>query len=126
MKRALLVMVHGTPRPESNGDMYRVVDRVRGSGRFEIVEVGFLDLNEPDIPTAIERCVAAGASEIAAVPYFLHSGRHVTRDLPHLLDDASQRHPDVKITMGDFIGSRPEITRALTDRFREALKQLRD
>lgn len=121
--RALLVMVHGSPRVESNLDMYRVVEEVRRRELFDFVEVGFLDVNEPDIPTAVETCVERRAGSIVAVPYFLHSGKHVTKDLPDLLEEAAQRHPHVKITMGDYIGHDAAIADVLRDRVREALRR---
>lgn len=123
MKRALLVMVHGSPNPDSNDDMFEVVENVRSRGLFDRVEVGFLDLNAPDIETAIQTCVQAGAEAIVAVPYFLHSGRHVTRDLPDLLIRAAARFPAVAITMTDFIGSRPEIMDAIAARVRDACSE---
>src|SRR3712207_9200174 len=61
MKTALLVMVHGSPRPVANHDMYDVVDVVRERGVYPIVEVGFMEINQPTIPEAIARCVEQGA-----------------------------------------------------------------
>lgn len=117
----LLVMVHGSPRPESNDDMYAVVEEVRRSGKFDAVEVGFLDVNQPDLPTAIATCVERGATRIVAVPYFLHSGKHVTKDLPDILEAAAARYPDVEIMMGDYLGHDDAIMDVLRDRVREAL-----
>lgn len=115
--KALLVLVHGSPRPESNEDMYRVVELVRRSGTHPIVEVGFLDVNQPDIPAAILACVERGATSIIAVPYFLHSGRHVTIDIPDLLEEGSRRHA-IPISMGPFLGSLPQIADVIRDRVR--------
>jgi sirohydrochlorin ferrochelatase len=120
MKTALLVMVHGSPRPQANAEMYRVVDLVKARGVFEIVGVGFMECNEPTIPTAIETCVGQGAERIVAVPYFLHTGTHVADDLPTLLDEARDRHPEVAFSLGRYIGSSPHVTDALADRIREA------
>lgn len=111
---ALLLMAHGSPRPEANEDVLRVAELLRE--RFPIVVVGYLDCNEPDIPAAIDQCVAAGATSIAAVPYLLHSGRHFLIDLPRLLDEGSARHPGVEIRMGDYIGHMPQMADVLRDR----------
>lgn len=118
---ALLVMVHGSPRPESNDDMYAVVEEVRRGGKFDVVEVGFLDVNQPDLPSAIAACVARGATRIVAVPYFLHSGKHVTKDLPDILEEAAGRYPDLEIVMGDYLGHDDAIMDVLRDRVHEAL-----
>jgi len=120
MPESLLVMVHGSPRPSANGDMFRVVEAFRNrpemAARFPIVEVGFMECNEPDIPTAIDSCVAQGATQVTAVPYFLHTGTHVCDDLPTLLEEAQERHPDVTFLMGDYIGLSPRVTELLERR----------
>ncbi len=120
MSDALLVMVHGSPRPVANEDMFRVVEafksRPEATERFPIVEVGFMECNEPTIPEAIDRCVAQGATIVTAVPYFLHTGTHVCDDLPTLMEEAEVRHPEVAFRMGDYIGLSPRLTELLAER----------
>ena len=113
---ALVVMVHGSPRPQSNRDMFAVVEHVRARGEFGHVEVGFMELNEPTIPEAIETCVASGATQVIAVPYFLHAGTHVADDLPSLLEEAAQKYPHVEFLMGDYLGHDPLIADVMRDR----------
>jgi sirohydrochlorin ferrochelatase len=117
--KALLVMAHGSPRVEANDDVFAVVAALRGRNRYDAVETGFLDVNQPDIPTAIEQLVSRGATSIVAVPYFLHTGKHVVRDLPNLLEASQQRHPDVIITMGDYLGHDESIDEVLVVRLNE-------
>jgi sirohydrochlorin cobaltochelatase len=121
---SLLVMVHGSPRPESNNAMFAVVDEVRNREIFEHVEVGFMECNEPDIPTAIDNIVAKGAQRVIAVPYFLHAGTHVADDLPTLLEEAQARHSGVEFLMGDYLGRDLRLADVVRDRVREALAPL--
>jgi sirohydrochlorin ferrochelatase len=120
MKEALLVMVHGSPRPVANEDVYAVLDIVRERGVYPIVEVGFMECNEPAIPAAIDSCVAQGAGRVIAVPYFLHTGNHVAEDLPNLLEEAQARHAEVEFLMGDYIGHDALIADVIRDRVMEA------
>ncbi len=113
---ALLVMVHGSPKPEANDQMYSVVDQVRERGVFPIVEVGFLECNDPTIAEAVDKCVQLGAQKLIAVPYFLHMGTHVADDLPSLIEDAQGRHPQVEFLIGDYLGASSAITCILGDR----------
>ena len=120
MKDALLVMVHGSPRAVANEDMFAVVDLVREWAVYPIVEVGFMECNEPAIPQAIETCVAQGAERVIAVPYFLHTGNHVADDLPTLLEEAQARYPQVEFLMGDYLGHDELIADVIRDRVAEA------
>ena len=64
-----------------------------------------MECNDPTITEAIDICVAAGAEEIIAVPYFLHTGTHVADDLPTLLEEAHARYPHIHVPYGTL--SRP-------------------
>ena len=121
MKTALLVMVHGSPRPVANEDMFRVVEEVKKRGVFPVVEVGFMECNAPTIPEAIDACVTQGAEEVVAVPYFLHTGTHVADDLPTLLEEAQGRHPQVRFGMGRYLGTSPLLTGILAARAQAAM-----
>ena len=116
MKQAILIMVHGSPRPVANEDMFAVVEVVRQRGVYPIVEVGFMEINAPPIPEAIARCVAQGAERVVAVPYFLHTGNHVTDDLPTLLEAAQSRYPQVEFIMGDYLGHDPLLADVIAER----------
>ncbi len=119
--KSLLLMAHGSPRAEANEDVLKVADVVRARGAFDHVLVCYLDCNEPDIATGVDLCVIAGANEIVAVPYFLHSGKHFLRDIPNILETAARKHPRVRITMGDYVGHMPEMADVLMDRVKAAV-----
>jgi sirohydrochlorin ferrochelatase len=122
--RALLVIAHGSPRAIANADLYRLLDVCRNRHLFDIVQEAFLECNEPSIPAAIDLCAAFGASEVVAVPFFLHTGKHVAEDLPTLLESGRRRHPRITFRMGEYIGNSPFITSILVKRLNEAVSSL--
>ena len=123
MINALLVMVHGSPRESANKDMFRVVEIARARGDFKIVEVGFMECNEPSIPGAIADCIRQGADGIVAVPYFLHTGTHVADDLPTLLEEAAEQYPGVEFAIGRHIGRSDRLTVILEERIAARLSE---
>jgi sirohydrochlorin ferrochelatase len=118
---ALALLAHGSPCSDANSDIYRVIDDLRSSGSFSMVEVGYLECNSPTIPEAIEGCVSSGATRVIGVPYFLHAGNHVSRDLPAELEPAKKKFPNVEFYLTDYIGRSPIITGLLAARAREAV-----
>ena len=114
--RAMLVLVHGTPRPAANAEMLRVVEDVRARGIFGAVEAAFMECNRPSIPEAVDDLAGRGATEIVSVPYFLHTGTHVCDDLPTLLEEGMARHPQIKFSLGDYLGLSSVLTTILTER----------
>src|SRR5262249_21152514 len=77
---ALLLIAHGSRHPEANDDLRHVAAALRQRGHA-VVEAAFLELADPNIDAAGERCVAQGAEIVVLVPYFLAAGVHVRRDL---------------------------------------------
>lgn len=120
MKKALLFLGHGSRAADANEGMYRTMEMVGQLSGYDIVEAGFMDLNPPSIPDGVAACVARGATEILMIPFFLHFGRHVQRDLPDILGELKGRYPDVQITLGPHIGFHPKLAEIIVDRIREA------
>jgi sirohydrochlorin ferrochelatase len=85
------------------------------------VVAAFLELSDPDIPSAIDAAVAAGADRLVLVPYFLHHGNHTRRDIPVIMADARGRHPGVEIAMTPPLGPDPRLVTITADRARETL-----
>ncbi len=113
---ALLALVHGSPTASANDQFFEILEEIKASALFAHVQQGFLECNEPSIPAAIDLCAATGVKKILVVPYFLHTGKHVVKDLPTLLSEGSLRHPDVEFFMGDFLGRSSIITDILAKR----------
>ncbi len=119
MKKALLFLGHGSRAAAANDGMFRTMDVVKQMTGYEIVEAGFMDLNPPSIPDGAAACVARGATEILMIPFFLHFGMHVQKDLPATMEELRRRYPGVKITLGPHIGFHPKLAEIVVDRIRE-------
>lgn len=82
-------------------------------GDATIVEVGFLNYIEPDLDSAVERCIARGAQEIVIVPYFLVAGKFVKEELPRVVDIVRSRHPRVRFAVADALQSHDALAEAI-------------
>ena len=107
MRRAILIVDHGSRRSEANEHLGRVADAVRARRTDVIVETAHLEIAEPSIATGLERCVEAGAQTIVVHPYFLGPGRHTHQDIPKLVEEASALYPDVEIRISEPLGMHP-------------------
>jgi sirohydrochlorin cobaltochelatase len=119
---ALLVVAHGSPRAEANDDLLRVIGIIDGQRPFDLVRVGFLECNAPDIPEAIDRCVADGSARVIVAPYFLHTGTHVAIDIPDIMRAAALRHSGCELLLAPYIGLSDAVTGILIARTRSALR----
>ena len=104
--KVMMLIAHGSRKAAANDEVRRLAERIAeiDGGEFDAVRAAFLELAEPDIQQGVNDCVALGASEIVAVPYFLASGRHVSNDIPSELACARAGHPQVSIRLSQYLG----------------------
>ena len=84
------------------------------------VWAAFLELADPLIPSTIHQAVAAGATKVLVLPYFLYPGRHLSLDIPELVASTSAMHPDVEIVTMDGFGADPAVLGLLVSQVRRA------
>src|SRR5688500_421401 len=106
MKNGIVIVDHGSRRAESN-DMLEEVARLfarRFAERYEIVEPAHMELAEPSIATAYDRCVQRGATRVIVCPFFLGPGKHWTSDIPSLTVAAASKHPSTEYHVAPPLG----------------------
>ncbi|HET6423782.1 MAG TPA: CbiX/SirB N-terminal domain-containing protein, partial [Planctomycetaceae bacterium] len=78
---AVLLIAHGSRRPEANADLQLLARQVASQGGYDIVEIAYLELSPPTIAEGGRACVQHGATRVLMMPYFLSAGVHVVQDL---------------------------------------------
>jgi sirohydrochlorin ferrochelatase len=120
---ALLFVAHGTPNMQDNAPVVQVMSLVQRQAGYGQGVVGYLDCNDPGIPAAFAHLAASGARRIDVLPYFLHLGRHVRKDLPGLFGEARTRYPEIDIGVAGHLGEDPLLAEVAAVRIMESLPQ---
>ncbi len=115
---AVLMMAHGTPRPEANEAIYQVAKRVEAK-LARPVKLAFMECNEPSISEAIETFVQEGFKTIIALPYFLQSGGHVKEDLPRAIQAVRSKNLGTTILLANYLGFDARFVQIIRDRITE-------
>lgn len=68
-----------------------------------------MELAEPSIQAAVDKCVEQGAKSLIFHPYFLSRGRHVNEDIPNLVKVAMERHQGIMYTITKPLGAQEMI-----------------
>jgi sirohydrochlorin ferrochelatase len=105
MRKAILIIDHGSRRGEAN-EMLDCVGRLvqAMAGDEVVVRHAHMELAEPSIDAGFAACVDAGATEVVAFPYMLSPGKHSTGDIPRLVAAAAARHPGVAFSVTPAFG----------------------
>lgn len=105
--KALLLVAHGSRRKLSNDEVFILADKLKSncSEQYAIIHAAFLEIAEPLIPDGIKQCIDDGATSIIVLPYFLNSGRHVTEDIPEIVNAARTSYPHIEINVAAHLGA---------------------
>jgi sirohydrochlorin ferrochelatase len=120
VKRAILLVDHGSRRDEANALLDAVAEQVRKRTPESIVEVAHLEITEPNIAEGIDTCVGKGATQIVVHPFFLGPGRHTSEDIPEQVGRASSRHPNIQIRISEPLGGHDALIDVILDRVSDA------
>ncbi|WP_280410341.1 sirohydrochlorin chelatase [Nocardia brasiliensis] len=116
---ALIAVAHGSRDPRSAATMAAVVADLAAARPEYEVRLAFLDLNAPSVEHVVAAVAAAGHTHAVVTPLLLGSAFHARVDLPGLLAAARTRHPQLRLTQADVLGSDARLIGALRDRVLE-------
>ncbi|MGB9936205.1 MAG: sirohydrochlorin nickelochelatase [Methanobacterium sp.] len=83
-KIGVLLVGHGSRLPYGQDVVSKLGEMYRENSNY-IVEVGFMNMNKPSIPVAINNLAKQGVEKIIVTPVFLAHGVHTKQDIPHIL-----------------------------------------
>ncbi len=114
---------HGSRKSAANDLIIEVSRQFRelGAAKAHVVEFAHMELAEPTISDAFVKCVAAGANTVLCQPFFLGPGRHVTYDIPAMMEDVASKHPHVRWTVSEPLGLSPYMPQVLQEAVENAL-----
>jgi len=122
----VVIVDHGSRRADSNAMLLDVVALFRKTAPFPIVEPAHMEMVEPSIATAFDRCVSQGARLVVVHPYFLLPGRHWDKDIPALAAEAASRHAGVQYLVTAPLGLHEKMTEIMRQRINDCLHHARD
>lgn len=120
----IAVFAHGSS-VESANEAVRIVVRemARKLGDGSLVETTFLEGGQPSLQGGVEKLMARGATRIVVVPYFLTVGLHLKRDLPALIAQLRETHPQLgDVVVTDPLDGHPALAEILAARASAAME----
>jgi sirohydrochlorin ferrochelatase len=118
--RAVVLVDHGSRLKEAGSVVTQLALALRAELPGRGIVVAHLEFEPPSVGDAIDRVVTEGAREVVVLPCFLASGRHTTRDLPRLAEEAEARNPGVSVRCAAPLGAHAGVVSALLDRLSES------
>ena len=114
-RKAIILFGHGSRDPLWRQPMEAVAARLASRQPQLPVRCAYLELDQPDLRTAADQLLAAGARIITIVPMFLGTGRHAREDLPALVHALRHEHPSVAFRLQTAVGEDTRVLDLLAD-----------
>lgn len=83
-KIGILLVGHGSRLPYGKDVVSQLAEMYKKNSDC-LVEVGFMNISKPSIPSALNKLAKEGAEKIIVTPVFLAHGVHTKQDIPHIL-----------------------------------------
>src|SRR6476661_1657695 len=105
-RTVIIIVDHGSRREESNLMLEEIASLFakRFAQMYEIVEPAHMEIAEPSIAAAYDKCVKRGAERVVVCPFFLGPGKHWTQDIPRLASEAAKQHPGTQYHVTRTLG----------------------
>lgn len=114
MSHGLLLFAHGARDAAWALPFEQARDRLSAEhGPGTPVVLAFLEFMSPTLPQAGDQLVAQGCERVTVVPLFLGAGGHVRKDLPVLMAQMRERHPQVSWHLAPAVGETDTLVHAL-------------
>ncbi len=120
----IIIVDHGSRLEASNESLLEVVQHFLTASPYAIVEPAHMEIAEPTIGMAFDRCVQQGARFVVIHPYFLAPGKHWQIDIPRLAAEASQAHPGMGYLVTAPLGPHPTMCEIMQQRIDDAMATL--
>ncbi len=117
---AYIVFAHGSSVESANEAVRAVTNEAARRGGWGAFASAFLGGGRPSLQEAVDALERRGATHIVVIPYFLTLGLHLERDLPALIDELKQAHPNLRIEATPPLDGHPALLDAVLDRAKES------
>ncbi len=118
----LVVVGRGTSDVGANAEaakMTRIVNENLGFGWAETVYSG---VTYPSVGRGLEMALKLGFKKVVVAPYFLFSGRLITR-IYNYVDAIAAQNPDVVFFKADYLRDQPHVIDTFVDRIESCMQQ---
>lgn len=120
MKKAVLLVGHGSRRKEANEALVKLCDLVSGKDRKTTIAHGFLQFADPGLPDALAELDGQGVDEVTVVPVFLYEGVHIKEDIPEILAREAAKRPNMCLVLAPVLGIDERMADIVWDRVQAA------
>jgi sirohydrochlorin cobaltochelatase len=107
----LIMIAHGSKKKLSNNEFKNLVNEIKNKNKdFEEIDAAFLEFAAPSLNIVVKKQIEKNINNIYFYPYFLNSGKHVSVDLPIIINDLKKVYININFTLLEHFGKSNKIS----------------
>jgi precorrin-8X/cobalt-precorrin-8 methylmutase len=116
----ILVIGHGSSDRSARTAFVHTVNRLKPD--FRSVTFCFLELDEPRIANGIDKIISSKPNTVLIVPYFLHKGAHIKKDVVKDIESALENYnlENIQVHVTEHFGVDSKLVELVLERAKEA------
>ncbi len=112
---AIVLFGHGSRDALWHLPIQSVAQRIQHRQPDVVVVCAYLELTSPSLLEATTALVEKGTTHVEILPMFLGVGRHAREDLPALVAELTEHHPNLYINVQPAVGENPVVLDLLAE-----------
>lgn len=117
----ILLIGHGSSDKDARNAFIYIADSIRQT--YRNIGFCFLELDSPNIEEGIRQSLSKNPQALILVPYFLHRGAHIKRDVREEVEKALKAQNTSKVFMARHLGVDSKIIDVVIERAKEVEKK---
>ena len=116
----ILVIGHGSSDRSARTAFVHTVNKLKPD--FRSVTFCFLELDEPRIANGIDKIISSKPNTVLIVPYFLHKGAHIKKDVVKDIESALEKYnlENIQVHVTEHFGVDSKLVELVLERAKEA------
>lgn len=123
MKTKILLVGHGSRNQEGNHEIDTFANIWREKNPQWQIETCFIEFADVLLDRGLDNA-AQGAGRVIVVPLILNAAGHVKMEIPHFIEDARQRHPQVVFIYARHLGAVESVLNILKRNLRKVMMSM--
>lgn len=115
MKTAIVLFAHGSRDSLWRLPIEAVAAQLTARAPDVLTRCAYLELCAPSLAEAALELNQAGVQKLKIFPLFLGVGKHAREDLPELIQELRDTHPDIVVELLPTAGEFPSLISLLAD-----------
>jgi sirohydrochlorin cobaltochelatase len=118
---AVVLLGHGSRAEGVSRSLEQVAEALSVRLPTMHVRAAHRELCEPSLEQVVAELAACGVQRVIVLPYFLHLGLHILKDVPEQLAALRCAYPNVELVLAEHLGYDERVVPVLLDRLATAL-----